>query len=99
MRVYMDRSLSCSLVRDVVGIVAWSPVYWGGRSGIVDNFPTVSSPPCKLRPDPRRLRRRLRRRIAWGMIVDKFRRDRYDIAGAVICLLGVAVIMYAPRAT
>lgn len=37
--------------------------------------------------------------LAGGMIVDKFRRDRYDIAGAVICLLGVAVIMYAPRAT
>jgi small multidrug resistance family-3 protein len=36
--------------------------------------------------------------LAWGAIVDKFRPDRYDIAGAVICLVGVAVIMYAPRA-
>ena len=36
--------------------------------------------------------------LAWGMVVDKCRPDRYDIAGAVICLLGVAVIMYAPRA-
>jgi small multidrug resistance family-3 protein len=35
--------------------------------------------------------------LAWGMAVDKFRPDRYDIIGAVICLLGVAVIMYAPR--
>ncbi|MET3805815.1 small multidrug resistance family-3 protein [Nakamurella sp. UYEF19] len=35
--------------------------------------------------------------LAWGMVVDKFKPDRYDIAGAVICLLGVAVIMYAPR--
>ena len=36
--------------------------------------------------------------LAWGAIVDKFRPDRYDIAGAIICLVGVAVIMYAPRA-
>jgi small multidrug resistance family-3 protein len=35
--------------------------------------------------------------LAWGMIVDGFRPDRYDILGALICLLGVAVIMYAPR--
>lgn len=35
--------------------------------------------------------------LAWGMVVDKFEPDRYDIAGAVICLVGVAVIMYAPR--
>ncbi|MFE9688655.1 YnfA family protein [Micromonospora sp. NPDC005806] len=37
--------------------------------------------------------------LAWGMVVDKFRPDRYDIIGAVICLVGVAVIMYAPRAS
>lgn len=35
--------------------------------------------------------------LAWGIIVDGFRPDRYDIIGAVICLLGVSVIMYAPR--
>ena len=35
--------------------------------------------------------------LAWGMAVDKFRPDRWDIIGAAICLLGVAVIMYAPR--
>jgi small multidrug resistance family-3 protein len=35
--------------------------------------------------------------LAWGMAVDGFRPDRYDIAGALICLVGVAVIMYAPR--
>lgn len=35
--------------------------------------------------------------LAWGVVVDKFRPDRWDIAGAVICLVGVAVIMYAPR--
>lgn len=35
--------------------------------------------------------------LAWGVLVDGFRPDRYDITGALICLLGVAVIMYAPR--
>lgn len=35
--------------------------------------------------------------LAWGMVVDGFRPDRYDITGALICLVGVAVIMYAPR--
>lgn len=35
--------------------------------------------------------------LAWGVLVDGFRPDRYDLAGAAICLLGVAVIMYAPR--
>ncbi|MET7470916.1 YnfA family protein [Micromonospora sp. NPDC005686] len=35
--------------------------------------------------------------LAWGMLVDKFRPDRYDLVGAAICLVGVAVIMYAPR--
>ncbi len=35
--------------------------------------------------------------LAWGMALDGFRPDRYDIAGAVICLVGVAVIMYSPR--
>ncbi|SCG42731.1 YnfA family protein [Micromonospora humi] len=37
--------------------------------------------------------------LAWGMLVDKFRPDRYDLVGAAICLVGVAVIMYAPRAS
>ncbi|MFI2661447.1 MULTISPECIES: YnfA family protein [Micromonospora] len=35
--------------------------------------------------------------LAWGMVVDRFRPDRYDVVGAAICLVGVAVIMYAPR--
>ncbi|GLZ81876.1 UPF0060 membrane protein [Actinorhabdospora filicis] len=35
--------------------------------------------------------------LAWGMVVDKFTPDRWDAIGAAICLLGVAVIMYAPR--
>jgi drug/metabolite transporter (DMT)-like permease len=33
------------------------------------------------------------------MVVDKFRPDRWDVIGALICLAGVAVIMYAPRPT
>ena len=35
--------------------------------------------------------------LAWGMVVDGFKPDHYDITGALICLVGVAVIMYAPR--
>jgi small multidrug resistance family-3 protein len=35
--------------------------------------------------------------LAWGMAFDGFRPDRYDVAGAVVCLLGVVLIMYAPR--
>jgi small multidrug resistance family-3 protein len=36
--------------------------------------------------------------LIWGVALDGFRPDRYDIIGAAICLIGVAVIMYAPRA-
>jgi small multidrug resistance family-3 protein len=36
--------------------------------------------------------------LAWGVVADGFRPDRYDVAGALVCLVGVAVIMYAPRA-
>lgn len=35
--------------------------------------------------------------LAWGMVVDGFRPDRYDVAGALVCLVGMALIMYAPR--
>ena len=35
--------------------------------------------------------------LAWGVLVDGFRPDRYDVIGALVCLAGVAVIMYAPR--
>jgi small multidrug resistance family-3 protein len=35
--------------------------------------------------------------LAWGMVFDGFRPDRYDLIGAAICLAGVALIMYAPR--
>ena len=36
--------------------------------------------------------------LLWGMTVDGFKPDRWDVWGAGICLVGVAVIMYAPRA-
>ncbi|HEY3480916.1 MAG TPA: YnfA family protein [Streptomyces sp.] len=35
--------------------------------------------------------------LAWGMVADGYRPDRYDVLGALLCLGGVAVIMYAPR--
>jgi small multidrug resistance family-3 protein len=35
--------------------------------------------------------------LVWGMLVDGFRPDRYDLVGAALCLCGVVVIMYAPR--
>ena len=35
--------------------------------------------------------------IAWGVVADGYRPDRYDIIGALVCLAGMAVIMYAPR--
>ncbi|WP_046301791.1 MULTISPECIES: YnfA family protein [unclassified Mycobacterium] len=35
--------------------------------------------------------------LAWGMAFDGFRPDRADIVGALICLIGVGVIMYSPR--
>jgi small multidrug resistance family-3 protein len=37
--------------------------------------------------------------LVWGMVADRFRPDRYDLIGAVLCLAGVAVIMYAPSGT
>lgn len=40
-----------------------------------------------------------RRSLAWAMALDGSRPDRYDIAGAMICLVAVAVIMYSPRST
>ena len=36
--------------------------------------------------------------LGWAMLVDGFRPDRFDVIGALVCLVGVAVIMYAPRA-
>lgn len=36
--------------------------------------------------------------LAWAAVADGFRPDRYDLLGAALCLAGVAVIMYSPRA-
>lgn len=36
--------------------------------------------------------------LVWAVVADKFQPDRWDITGAIICLLGVAVIMFAPHA-
>lgn len=35
--------------------------------------------------------------LLWGWYFDGMSPDRYDVIGASIALLGVAVIMYAPR--
>lgn len=35
--------------------------------------------------------------LAWGMVADGYRPDRFDVVGAAICLVGVSVIMFAPR--
>ncbi|MFA7298007.1 MAG: YnfA family protein [Dehalococcoidia bacterium] len=35
--------------------------------------------------------------LAWGVLLDGFRPDRFDLAGAALCLIGVAVMMYGPR--
>ena len=35
--------------------------------------------------------------LLWGVALDGFRPDRFDLVGAGLCLVGVVVIMYAPR--
>jgi small multidrug resistance family-3 protein len=35
--------------------------------------------------------------LAWGYYLDNFRPDRYDIIGAIVVLIGVVIIYYAPR--
>lgn len=35
--------------------------------------------------------------LAWGVIADGFRPDRFDLIGAAVCLVGVSVIMFSPR--
>ena len=35
--------------------------------------------------------------LAWGWWVDGVRPDRYDVVGGLIALVGVGVIMFAPR--
>ncbi|MGH7148130.1 MAG: YnfA family protein [Nitrospiraceae bacterium] len=35
--------------------------------------------------------------LLWGWAMDGLRPDRFDAMGAALCLVGMAVIMYAPR--
>ncbi len=35
--------------------------------------------------------------MIWGWGIDQVVPDRYDLAGGLICLVGVSVIMYWPR--
>ncbi len=35
--------------------------------------------------------------LVWGAVVEGYRPDRWEVIGAVVCLLGVAVIMFGPR--
>jgi len=35
--------------------------------------------------------------LIWGYLLDNFRPDRYDIIGAIVTLIGVGIIYYAPR--
>ena len=35
--------------------------------------------------------------VLWGLGIDRVVPDRFDLIGAALCLLGVAIIMYAPR--
>jgi small multidrug resistance family-3 protein len=35
--------------------------------------------------------------LAWGVLVDEFRPDRWDVLGALICVVGVVVMVAPPR--
>lgn len=35
--------------------------------------------------------------LLWAWVADGYRPDRFDVIGATVCLVGMAVIMYAPR--
>lgn len=35
--------------------------------------------------------------LAWMGLVEKTTPDRWDIIGAIVCLLGAAIILFAPR--
>jgi small multidrug resistance family-3 protein len=35
--------------------------------------------------------------LLWGWKIDKIKPDTYDLVGTVIVLIGIAVMMYAPR--
>ena len=35
--------------------------------------------------------------ILWGWTIDRTAPDNYDLMGGLVCLIGVALIMYGPR--
>lgn len=35
--------------------------------------------------------------VVWGWGVDGVRPDRWDVAGSLVCLVGVVIILYGPR--
>lgn len=35
--------------------------------------------------------------LIWAAYFDDFKPDRYDIIGSIVCVLGAAIIYYAPR--
>lgn len=35
--------------------------------------------------------------LAWGVLADGFQPSRWDIVGALLCLVGVGAIMLTPR--
>lgn len=35
--------------------------------------------------------------LLWGVAFDGFNPDRFDLVGAVVCLIGIGIIMYGPR--
>jgi small multidrug resistance family-3 protein len=35
--------------------------------------------------------------MLWAVAFDGFKPDRFDLVGAIVCLMGIGVIMYAPR--
>src|SRR5688572_14303424 len=35
--------------------------------------------------------------LAWGWLVERQRPDQWDLIGAAICLVGMAVILFGPR--
>ena len=35
--------------------------------------------------------------VAWGWIVEKNPPDRWDLVGAAVCLVGMAIITFGPR--
>ena len=36
--------------------------------------------------------------LLWGMAFEGFRPDRWDLVGGLVCLTGMAIIMFGPRA-